>query len=690
MLPTLTRTRALSKFAVIAAAVSMVLVSLIGTTQAQGAVTKPDREVDSGWDWTNYGPELKSVSCSTPNTCAAVGQGGAVLRSPNTDDVPLAWTFVDLKKDPQHPDNPIDLVGVTCSTSSCLAVSSPLTPTISYGSWVYRSTDAGVTWTAVQQLPPVGTRNTMIGSAITCAPDPNATAGNRVCLIAGTAGGIWRSADDGRTWSGVPLPSTALPITSFNKVACVSPSACVVAGGSNTPSSAFVNGTTVTVLDTPTGIDQMFAALACDGGNQCVATGGQGGYTVMTVDSTPTWGTVRAFRKSPLPAVAKVVSVACPATNVCVGIDGSGMLLRTDTLNDPNGYWRQKPVQIIIGTLTCVPNTGNCIGVGKKAAWYASFDAGSSFGRVNEIAGFDVAVCGGTLGAACIAGGKENVGRSITGGTLWNLPIADRGALNTMAIECQSSLSCEIFGMTDTLVTNDMDVFRTRYGPVQSAAGADAITCVNDSLCVSPSKASAVYTTFDGGVTTWSSNQMPLVRPTSITCLDGKTNPVTCLVPVKYNILLGTMTRDASTGLPHWSWKYTNADSDQIIAAIDCTPDGSQCVAAGEQGQILTTQANNLMEWTPQVLPIRPTVAELPSYSSVSCPANGFCMVGGKHGPQSVVMSTVDFFSTYSYDEIGDIRDAPGITSFGCESINRCVGVGMTVLLGLRTPPITK
>jgi hypothetical protein len=63
-------------------------------------------------------------------------------------------------------------------------------------------------------------------------------------------------------------------------------------------------------------------------------------------------------------------------------------------------------------------------------------------------------------------------------------------------------------------------------------------------------------------------------------------------------------------------------------------------------------------------------------------------MIGGKHGAFTVVTSTVDNFVTYSYDEIGDIRAAVGVSGFGCESINRCIAVGSTVLLGIRNPPI--
>ncbi len=659
--------------------------ALAGTTQAvEVRAAAPAIQVPSGWNWTNYGPELMSVSCVTPNTCVAIGQGGAVLRSPNTDEVPLAWTFVDLKKDPKAPDNPVDLVGVTCSDTSCLAVSSPKTPAVDYGSWVYRSTDAGVTWAAVQQLPPVGTRKTLIGSAITCAPDLDATAATRVCYIAGVDGGIWRSANDGLSWTGVALPTTAPATASFDKIACASADVCVAAGGDADPSSALIRVATVKMLDTPVGIDKRFAALACAGATQCVGTGGQGNFTVMNIDATPTWGAARAFRKNPLQAALTVKVLSCPVDNTCIGLDLDGDVLRTDALADPNTKWAMRPAPGIISALDCF--TASCVGVGKAAAWYASFDLGSGFERINEVAGFDLAICPAALSPTCIAGGKENVGRSITGGTLWTLPVADRGALNTKEIRCSSSIACQIYGQTEALATEDMDVFRPLYGPVQSAAGADAIACVTDTLCVSP-KESVIYTTFDGGKTQWSSNQFPKVRPTGISCIEGRTAPVTCFVAIKFNILIGTMSPDPS-GQPHWLWRWTNADSDQEIAAISCTPDGAQCAAVGKAGEVMTTQGGNLLDWSQQTIPANVPVDELPDYTSIDCPLAGFCMIGGKHGAFSIVTSTVDNFVTYSYDEIGDIRAAVGVSGFGCESINRCIAVGSTVLVGIRNPPI--
>jgi hypothetical protein len=655
------------------------------------------KEVPSGWSWTNYAPELMAVSCVDANTCVAVGQGGAVLRSPNTDDIPLAWTHVALQRDPDplYKDEPVDLVDVTCSPSSCLAISNTPTPRTTYGSWVYRSVDHGVTWTAVQMLPQTGAaKKTRSASAITCAPDPDpATPTTHTCYAVGNSGGIWRSADDGLSWTGVPYSAAGLlgGAVAFDKIACPSQSACVAAGGDTTPASILIRGTSVSVLSTPKGIAKRWSALACDTPTRCMGAGGVGGYSLIDLGAdTPRWGLVHDFRiKKPLGLT--VTALSCPVANSCVGLNDSGLALRSDNIANPNPQnWVRRPVSAIVGTLDCVQTA--CVGVGKMAAWYASFDLGGGWGRVNEVAKFDVAQCSPALAPTCVAGGKENVGVSRTGGTLWTLPIADHGALNTNSVNCTAPSTCLITGQTDALYTEDLDAWTPRFGPTTAPAGSENQTCVTATLCIGVSDG-VVYTTFDAGKTLWSQNQFPHVRPSSgIACIPGRTNPVTCLVPVKDLILLGTMTQDAG-GLPHWSWRYTNADSDEILTAVACDPTGSRCTAVGEAGTVMTTTGDGLMDWSSQQIPPldppKTTVSDLPTYSSVTCPQAGFCMAGGAHGPQAIVASTTNNWADYSYDQIGDIRESPILSGFSCVSINECLAVGSTALIGLRNPPIS-
>jgi hypothetical protein len=672
----------------VAISICLAVAALLTTTAGAQA-----KEVPSGWSWTNYGPQLMAVSCVDADTCVAVGQGGAVLRSPNSDAIPLDWTHVALQRDPDplYKTEPVDLVDVTCSASSCLAISNTPTPRTTYGSWVYRSVDHGVTWTPVQMLPQTGSRKTRSAAAIDCAPDPDpSTPTTHTCYAVGTGGGIWRSTDDGQGWTGVPYSAGTLGgAVAFDHVVCPNPDACIAAGGDTLPASLVIHGTEATLLKTPVGIDKRWAALACDTPTRCIGTGGVGGYSLITLDGSPAWGVAHEFREKK-PLGLTVTAISCPVAGSCVGLTDSGLALRSDDIAsaDPRN-WARRPVTDVVGALDCV--AADCVAVGKMASWYASFDLGSNWGRVNEVAKFDVAQCSPDLAPTCVAGGKENVGVSRTGGTLWTLPIADHGALNTNSVNCTAPSTCLISGMTDMLYTTDLDVWRPRFGPVQSAAGSENQTCVTPTLCVAVNDGT-VYTTFDAGVTPWSQNQFPHVRPAAgIACVPGRTDPVTCLVPVKDLILLGTMTQDEG-GLPHWTWRYTNADSDEILNAVACDPTGAQCTAVGMEGTVLTTIGGSLLNWTAHQFPqLPPPVPEdaLPTYTSVTCPQAGFCMAGGAHGVQAIVASTTNNWADYSYDEIGDIRASPILAGFSCVTLNRCLAVGSTALVGIRTPPIT-
>jgi photosystem II stability/assembly factor-like uncharacterized protein len=656
--------------ALVSAFVAACVLTLAGTAQA--------KQVPSGWSWTDYGPELKDVACVQPGTCVAVGENGAVLRSPNTDEVPLAWTMVNLKRDADPPFDtlPVDLVGVSCSNTSCLAVSNTRDLVQGTASWVYRSTDRGATWTAAQKLPAIGTPKTASASAIGCEPG-DVSAKTRDCYAAGVDGGIWRSRNDGRSWSalGAP-PRTTKP--SFNRIACPRANTCVVVGGANTPSSAVIVGDAITSVPAPTGLTSRFSAGACD-------TADQRGYTSMSVKAKR-WGAVRSFRKAPDQQGLSASALACPFENNCVALTGAGLALRTSSLGSGEDWQRRPLPTVLLKALECVETA--CVAVGKSATWFASLDVGLNWGRVNEVAKFNLGQCNIAQSSTCVAGGDMAVGISRDRGLTWNLPIAGRGALNTKALQCSAPATCLILGQTEMLFTDDFNVFQPRNPPVTAAMGADAQDCVAKSvadtpICVAVTE-SVTYTSFDGGLTSWAQNGFPGVRPAEIACVPGKTDPVTCLVPNKEFILIGTLGRDPS-GFPTWSWRYTNADANHIINVIACSPEGTQCTAAGVQGMILTTTNGTLMDWKEMSIPEGAPTSKQPVYTAVACPQTGFCMVGGKQGIRYVVASTTNNWTDYSYDEVGDITNQPSINGFACESVNRCVALGSSVFLGLRS-----
>lgn len=149
---------------------------------------------------------------------------------------------------------------------------------------------------------------------------------------------------------------------------------------------------------------------------------------------------------------------------------------------------------------------------------------------------------------------------------------------------------------------------------------------------------------------------------------------------------MGRMTQDAGR-LPHWRWRWTNADASQDVSAVACDPSGARCTAVGKDGMVLTTSGDGVADWDEQTIPPDVPIDQLPLYTSVTCPATGFCLAGGAHGVQAIVASTTNGWTDFSYDEIGDLRAAPALAGFGCESVSRCVGVGSTVLIGRRATP---
>jgi hypothetical protein len=94
------------------------------------------------------------------------------------------------------------------------------------------------------------------------------------------------------------------------------------------------------------------------------------------------------------------------------------------------------------------------------------------------------------------------------------------------------------------------------------------------------------------------------------------------------------------------------------------------------------------MHWTEPIPPDLTEPVDLrPLLKSVVCPADGECLAGGVHGPDAIILSTTDSWTDHSEEKIQGIEGAaPTITSFGCESADRCVAVGSTSLVGVRAP----
>jgi hypothetical protein len=113
----------------------------------------------------------------------------------------------------------------------------------------------------------------------------------------------------------------------------------------------------------------------------------------------------------------------------------------------------------------------------------------------------------------------------------------------------------------------------------------------------------------------------------------------------------------------------------------------------GNDGAVRATEKKDLYRWNEYILPSKDTPIDTrPLLQGVACPADGDCLAGGIHGSDAIIASTTDNWAQFTYEMFQGIEvDGPAsILSFGCESVNRCVAVGGTALVGVRKPQHTR
>jgi photosystem II stability/assembly factor-like uncharacterized protein len=624
------------------------------------------KEVPSPWTFTEYGAPLRAISCSTPGDCVAVGQRGMVLRSTLGQDQPLAWSRIPM----EYPE---ELDGVTCNRAFCLAVANTRLSDATYVSKVFRSDDDGATWSDGVALPPDGKAKTRSALGLACD-------GGGDCYAVGPDGGVWRSRDGGRAWSGLEIPAKP---ADYEKVACPRAGDCVTIGGEDKlESSATIEGDKVTAVDLPPKAGKAMLGLACDTASRCTATDGLGHYFSIELPGKK-WGDLGTFPKE-----APVSALSCSGKGVCVGFSG-GVALRTTNLGEPGTEWRRRPLGTLgLKALDCVADA--CVATGEGAAWWEGFDDGYQWARVNEAAKFDAVDCpGGDWNDTCVAGGEHEIGLTTTGGKLWQEPLAGVTGLNIKAVNCTGAADCLLLGKTQALFTDNIyaagpEDFEARTPTTVDPAGTDAQTCVTRELCVGVGEG-VTYTSFDAAKTGWGQASFP-ERAGAVACVPGRTDPTVCVAATREFVLLGTMTKNG--GKAKWDWRTTDADPHGTPEGVACSP-GGQCTVVGTEGMILSSEGDGLMKWKELQLPENPPAEEvLPAFKSVACPADGHCLVGGKHGAKVVVATTDNDWADYSMQELQGVEGAePTINAFGCDSLTHCVAVGATVLVATRKGP---
>jgi photosystem II stability/assembly factor-like uncharacterized protein len=571
---------------------------------------------------------------------------------------------------------PVELDGVTCNTSFCLAVSNTRTAAATFASQVYRSDDGGATWSAGVTLPPAGPAQTRSAIALACD-------GGDACFAVGRSGGVWRSASGGRSWEALALPDRE---ASYERIDCPAAEVCVAAGtieepkgklvGKSIGSVSVIEGAKVTAVDLPKRLGKGIPALGCDSPTRCVVADGLGKYATLTIASRD-WGDIGLFPKS-----TPVQALSCPKQGECVGL-AEAIAMRTTNLGAADTVWKRRPIgSLNLGALSCA--AADCVAVGKGASWFLGTELGFDWRRVNEVGKFAAIQCPAEFDGTCVAGGEKEIGVSRTGGKFWSQPLSGEAGLDIKAVECSGESRCLFLGKTQTLFTDDLIAFDARHATLNDPKGTDALTCITHEICVGINEG-VVYTTFDGALTDWTQNAFP-DKATSVACVHGHLEPAECLATTREFLALGKMTRE--DGKVRWNWRYTDADPSEALEAVGCSP-GGQCTAVGGGGVVLTSAGTDLMHWKELILP---SVAEppekRPTFKSVACPADGVCLAGGVHGADAIIASTKNNWDDWSYEKISGLEGAaPTVAGFGCESVDRCVAVGSTSLVGTRTPP---
>jgi hypothetical protein len=238
------------------------------------------------WDGTSWtvqdpagpaGAVFSAVSCSSANSCTAVGEDNVL--DPNGNTATLAEHWDGASWTVQHTPNPpggtfVQLVAVSCSSATaCTAIGSYEAGT-SFGGLVERWN--GTTWTI--QPTPTLSRDSEV-SGVSCPTDTS-------CTMVGTRGTLTGNAPlaehwDGTTWTiqHAANPHGASDVA-LNAVSCPTAVNCTAVGASFGESSATSlaehwDGTSWTIQPTPSpgGTDVQPLAVSCPTAAACTATG---------------------------------------------------------------------------------------------------------------------------------------------------------------------------------------------------------------------------------------------------------------------------------------------------------------------------------------------------------------------------------------------------------------------------------
>ena len=448
---------------------------------------------------------LKSVSCSGPTSCIAVGDGQGVFAE-RWDGASWQLSSIPLPAPPQGR-----LSGVSCvSSTSCVAVSGE----------DFTERYDGSTWTFTQLTDGSGLQ------AVTCVAANN-------CTAVGDAGvGAGAERWNGSKWSmlGNANPRGIVP-SSLSGVSCGNPTNCVAVGNGSGALAERWNGSTwsLTPVPAPAGAGGTgLAAAACASTTRCVAVGDYSGNQNNTAISRPLaelWnGSKWSVQNAAAPSGANLrgsglSSVACPTTSACVAVGA----LKIKLMNHPlverwNGsVWTIESSPALPGI-----NVGELLGVSchsssdcTASGWYglslnvrrplvehwngSTWTIQAAAFPAQNLSQLDAIAC--PSATSCFAVGysqkdfyeSESIVIERWNGTSWKLQSTPSGVFDSshlLGITCASTSDCNAAGSghspqghTVAIVEHwngtSWSLQRMPFAPHLDSASLSAITCVS-------------------------------------------------------------------------------------------------------------------------------------------------------------------------------------------------------------------
>ncbi len=573
------------------------------------------------------------------DTCVAVGGTGWALRT-GAGGKPLGWSQV-----PWLPAQTVaneTLASVSCQGAICLAVSSGgVTNVVSH---VYRSVDDGAKWSDTGPLPKaVG--GTQVASSLACDTAVN-------CVIVGANGGIWRSVDEGQTWAAI-VPTQ--PPVGYATIACPTTTTCIALG--NGGKGSHIVGNTVSPI-TIAGAGNL-GSLSCLSPTTCLAADSLS-FFYRTTDAGKTF-----VRLGLTPGSHAVSALSCTTSTNCTGLNDVKMSLTT---TDGGAIWKThvlpSPGKAGAAALSCVAEA--CSAVGLSALVMTSANSGASWTTANAVPDVSNLSCQitGTAAPICMSGGKDAIGKSITGGSFWLQPLSGVAQLDLQTVSCPEAPDCIAVGKSLALRSEN---YGTTWQLASSPAtgpgtGPAATTCFTTLSCVGVGSGT-VFTTVDGATRWWLGSIPGGPMLTSLSC------PTTTLCyAAAGNGEVDRGTRPAA-GSVDWTWDPQSTDTPvgSLLEAITC-PSTTTCIAMGSAGVVARTTDSGA-NWSVTITGISD------HWLTVSCATEAVCVAGGF----ALLGTSDDGGQTWTRDKDSTLTKVAAIT---CPTPTLCITGGDTVLEG--------